>query len=117
MSVTCAKTIGNFPALGCLIDKDLNNSISKKETFLGGRRSPFVNRKTNVTLLLKTNYEMELFADWWVNDLDHGISPFKISLPFMSSAREYIVVMTNDLVENISDGEIREIKLELLLQT
>ncbi len=109
----CSIEIKDFPTVGCLIEDGNLNMLARKNKYLGGDISQFVDGKTTVKLLLQTNAEMVIFAEWWVNSLNYGTTPFNITLPFFATNKEYTVFMTNDLVESGIKGEVREILLNL----
>ncbi len=109
----CVIQIKNFPSIGCLIADGNLNTLARKDKYLGGAISDFIDGKMTVKLLLQTDVEMVMFAEWWVTDLNYGTNPFNITLPFFATTKEYMVYMTNPLVENGVKGELREISLEL----
>ncbi len=111
--MSCAVTVKSFPSVGCLIEDGNLNTIERKTKYLGGDVSPFRNGKTAVKLLLQSDADMVVFAEWWVNSLDYGTSPFNIVLPFFATTKEFTVYMTNPLIEGSIKGEMREIALEL----
>ncbi len=111
--MACVLSVKDFPSLGCLIEDGNLNTKERKSKYLGGEVSPFENGKMTVNLLLQTDEEMRVFAEWWVNSLDYGTSPFKITLPFFATDMEYTVFMTNSLIERGLTGEMRKIPLEL----
>ncbi len=109
----CAIIVKDFPSVGCLIEEGNINTKERKSKYLGGGVSPFSNGKLSVNILLQTDEEMRIFAEWWVNSLDYGTNPFKITLPFFATEMEYTVYMINPLIERSINDEIREILLEL----
>ncbi len=111
--MACIMTVKDFPNIGCLIEEGNLNTKERKNKYLGGEVSPFSNGKMTVNLMLQTDEEMRIFAEWWTNSLDYGTSPFKLTLPFFATDMEYTVFMINALTERKKDGEIREIPLEL----
>ncbi len=115
--MACVDIIRIFPAnIGCLIVKDNKNIFEKKVRYLGGYLSPFFKRRAVVLLRLSSDAEMDLFATWWVNDLDFGSNPFRIDLPYFGVTKTHVVRMLNDLVDNNTGDGVREIMLDLELE-
>ncbi len=111
--MSCAVTIKDFPALGCLIEEGNLNTQARKTKYLGGAISPFSKGEIKVNLMLFSDEEMRIFAEWWVNSLNFGTNAFTITLPYFGATRLYTVFMTNNLVDSKKSGDSREILLEL----
>ena len=113
----CEQVTKPYPviATGCLVAEGYSNSVGHKTLYLGGARSPFVDKRAKVTQILLTDLEVQLFADWWMGTLDFGYHPFQIAIPYFGVTKNYVVRMVNDLIEKPVEGTIRKIELDLVL--
>ncbi len=86
-----------LPDYGCLVDESYQNTLMKKQTYLGQAREKILADTIQCIYVIKDNKDMEDFTQWWLIVTDFGAKPFIIDTLFMGVKGKVVVLMDNDL--------------------
>jgi len=117
MSCECTQTTERrFPSmLGCI----LRNSFSSKrevkyKKYLGGKEKLVKDtREVTVSIFFETPQDVEIFWNWYKEELQNGQLDFLIELPLFGVKKEHRVIFKPNFTESIFLGNTRELSTNL----
>lgn len=116
MSCVCDVTDGarEFPDnLVCVITDGFTGTAPRKKKYLGNKASLVDKATVSITILVRDETEAAIFLEWWVSELDYGVNPFTINVPFFGISRGWNVLAIGDMTDYLKIGTVREVKMKL----
>ncbi len=118
MACTCDLNDGvrEFPdILAFTTDINYKATIPRNTKCLGNKSVSLEDTRVNIVVLAESDIDMQLFAEFYITELEYGTKDFTIDLKVFGILRKWLVVCMNNLEESFAIGDAREIPLELKL--
>lgn len=107
-----------FPKpIACIVTDGFKESLPVKRKYLGSNYALTDETRVEIKALITDINDVKLFVNWYCNEIDYGVKPFKIDLKLFGLKREWEVKLKSDLVlETINSSISKHISLKLELQ-
>lgn len=109
--------VRQFPkGLSYILRDNYSATAPQKKKYLGGKTLLLDDANLEITVLLPSTLDTTLFLEWWITELNFGTEDFTINLPYFGITKDWLVVATNEIKENLKGGNHRSVVLKLKIK-
>lgn len=109
--------VREFPkSLAYILKDGYSATAPQKKKYLGGKTLLLDDATLEITVLLPSTLDTTLFLEWWITELNFGTEDFAINIPYFGITKDWLVVATNKITENLKGGNYRSVGLKLKIK-